>query len=146
MDEEEDDDYDLVWEGFMHGESTGYDPAWDGPCADDMLWVLDDRMRPRRPATLKEWALFMEGDRRQLRSEYHGDVHISTVFLGIDSGLGMGGPPLLYETMAFGGALDMIQRRYASETEAMIGHEQIKAEVLACLRRAKEINTTPHAN
>lgn len=116
-----------------------YDPIWEE--VSDHLWVLDDRLRPQL-ACLRDWAVFMETDRRLLRQEHVEDIYISTVFLGTCCS----GPPLLFETMAFGGALDQIQRRYTSAVEALIGHEQIKAEVVACLRRAKEINTTPHAN
>ena len=52
----------------------------------------------------------------------HGDVRVSTVFLGIDHSFGLG-PPLLWETMIFGGAHDDYCERYASYAEAVKGHE-----------------------
>lgn len=49
------------------------------------------------------------------------EIRISTVFLGIDHQFG-DGPPLLFETMVFGGELDEEQDRYATREEAVTGH------------------------
>lgn len=46
-----------------------------------------------------------------------GDVRISTVFLGIDHSHGMG-PPLLFETMIFGGKHDQYQGRCSTWEQA----------------------------
>lgn len=46
----------------------------------------------------------------------------STVFLGCDHQWATGGPPLLYETMVFGGPLDGETRRYPTRAEAAAGH------------------------
>lgn len=54
------------------------------------------------------------------------DVRISTVFLGLDQHLG-DGPPVLFETMIFGGDYDQYQWRYHTWDEAIAGH---KAAVL----------------
>lgn len=43
------------------------------------------------------------------------------MFLGIDHAF-MGGPPILWETMIFGGVFDGWQRRYASKLDALEGH------------------------
>ena len=48
-------------------------------------------------------------------------VRVSTVFLMIDHQFG-GGPPLLYETMIFGGAHDQEQWRYSTRDAALAGH------------------------
>jgi len=48
---------------------------------------------------------------------------ISTVFLGIDHGF-REGPPIVFETMVFGGPLDEWQRRYATWDQAVAGHEE----------------------
>jgi hypothetical protein len=49
-------------------------------------------------------------------------VRVSTVWLGLDQSLGLGGPPLIYETMVFGSALHEHGERYATEQEARAGH------------------------
>lgn len=53
-----------------------------------------------------------------------GMVRVSTVWFGIDMGYGFitGGPPLIFETMIFGGAHHESQWRYATHAEAVAGH------------------------
>ena len=55
-------------------------------------------------------------------------IEISTVFLGIDHQFG-DGPPLLFETMVFGGSLDQEQRYYTTWDEAVAGHAAMVARV-----------------
>lgn len=65
---------------------------------------------------------------RHVKNEEIGsDVRVSTVFLGIDHSFGHG-PPLLFETMVFGGPLDGEQRRYSTWGEAEAGHAAVMAE------------------
>lgn len=56
------------------------------------------------------------------------DIRISTVFLGMDHGWGTG-PPVLFETMIFGGEYDEYQRRYYNKIQAKAGHDQALAMV-----------------
>lgn len=49
-------------------------------------------------------------------------VRVSTVFLAIDHRHGNDGPPILFETMVFGGEHDEYQMRYSNMAEAKIGH------------------------
>lgn len=53
-----------------------------------------------------------------------GDAYVSTVHLGLDHSYGFGGPPLIFETMIFGGNLDGEQWRYSTKEEALEGHER----------------------
>lgn len=78
---------------------------------------------------LEEWALLhaMVTDdvvRWQVDFTEVGDVHISTVWIGIDYSFGRG-RPLIFETMVFGGPLDEEQRRYATAEEAQKGHDEM---------------------
>lgn len=50
-------------------------------------------------------------------------VTVSTVFLGLDRRFVGGGPPLLFETMVFGGERDGAQWRYSTWDEAVAGHD-----------------------
>ena len=78
---------------------------------------------------LIEWAKFFEGN-RHVASDMVGNVRISTVFLGLDHSYGSG-PPLLFESMIFGGSLDREQRRYSTWDQAERGH----AELLTLVRQ-----------
>jgi hypothetical protein len=95
---------------------------------------------------LMTWALWLErgGDRvvLQTRVDRRGRVYeqplrravgvnVSTVFLGLDHSFG-GGPPVLWETMIFGGPLDQRRQwRYRSKLEALRGHEAAVALAVA---------------
>ena len=76
------------------------------------------------------WARWFEtaGAERVLRQDDIGDVHVSTVFLGLDHAFG-GGLPVLWETMIFKGPHDGYQARYTSRADAIRGHEAALALV-----------------
>lgn len=56
-----------------------------------------------------------------------GDARVSTVWLGLDHGFLPGGPPLIFETMIFGGDYADYCQRYATEAEAAAGHAAVVA-------------------
>ena len=73
------------------------------------------------PCSMAEWASRFElvchvGDTTI------GGVRVSTVFLGIDHNWSVDGPPLIFETMVFGGDFDRDQDRYSTWEEAKQGH------------------------
>lgn len=49
-------------------------------------------------------------------------IKVSTIFLGSDHNYSGDGPPLVWETMIFGGERDEDMRRYATVEEAVEGH------------------------
>lgn len=52
-------------------------------------------------------------------------ILVSTVFLGFDHRfLDDDGPPILFETMIFGGKHDQYQERYTTWDDAVAGHER----------------------
>lgn len=105
--------------------------------------------RTGKPITMRQWSRVTEGmygsDPRRRRkilrrvkrvgSDYIGPYWLSTVWLGMDHGFGMG-PPLIFESMAFGkpepseffegkhrpGDQFNICERYATERAALRGH------------------------
>ncbi len=84
-------------------------------------YILDGR-KPV-PADLQTWSEWMcETERHVAQDEIEG-ARISTVFLGLDHNPYFSGPPLLYETMVFGGVCnDAIERCSTWEqAEAMHG-------------------------
>lgn len=49
---------------------------------------------------------------------------VSTIWLGLDMGVGLNwAPPLIFETMVFGGPLDGFVCRYYTEAQARRGHQ-----------------------
>ena len=65
---------------------------------------------------------------RRVAEDHLQDVHISTVFLEWDHSYD-GGPPLLFETMVFGGELEGHQERFHTWDEAVEGHKRIVEQV-----------------
>jgi len=68
-----------------------------------------------------EWARWFEKADRKVAHTKIGEATISTVFLGLDHSFGLG-PPLIYETMVFGGKLDEEMERYSTWEQAEAGH------------------------
>lgn len=74
------------------------------------------------PTDVEGWAMwFNRADRQIARAEIGNDVIVSTVFLGPDHQFG-DGPPLLFETLVIGGALNGEIKRYSTKHEALEGH------------------------
>jgi hypothetical protein len=86
---------------------------------------------------LLEWARWMEFEhaKRHVALDYvTPEIRVSTVFLGLDHDFSFAGPPILFETMVFGGGLDGQQEHYATWDEAEYGHGLMLAKVKADVR------------
>ena len=83
---------------------------------------------------MHEWGRFFQNAeaRRVAYDEVAPEITVSTVFLGLDHQYGQG-PPLLFETMVFGGPLDQEQDRYSTWDEAERGHKEMIERVQAAL-------------
>lgn len=103
------------------------------------LYYLDDDHRPvkfedadmeKNPlAFARAWGKISE-QRRVDHTQISDEVHVSTVFLGLDHSYGRG-PPVLFETMIFGGPLDHSQWRYATWDDALVGHDMAVKKAMA---------------
>ena len=79
-----------------------------------------------------EWgAKFEDKEYQHVARWEDGDLSVSTVWLGIDHGWRAGGPPIIFETMIFGGEHNQERTRYATEAEAIEGHNRTVADVQA---------------
>jgi hypothetical protein len=99
---------------------------------DDDIW--DDLTDPNigyydrqgRRISLRQWGQLRYGqsepDYARIGDTMVGRVRVSTVWLGLDHHFG-DGPPIIFETMVFGGVDDQAQERYCTEAEAIVGHE-----------------------
>lgn len=63
-----------------------------------------------------------------------GDIKVSTVWLGLDHNFMFEGPPLIFESVVFGGALDDEMRRYSTVEEAEKGHWDLVEKVKLALQ------------
>lgn len=95
---------------------------------------------------IETWGRWFETADRQVAKDMVGSLRVSTVFLGLDHNF-LGGRPLPFETMVFddkgerpfAGVLD-IQERYATWDEAVAGHAEVLARVIAA---SKNVATVP---
>ena len=84
-------------------------------------YILVDKVVAEESDLIK-WAKWMQTGNRTLSMLQKGDVRVSTVFLGLDYSFGEDGPPVLWETMIFGGPEDGYQERFTSPEAAILGH------------------------
>ena len=88
-------------------------------------YILDVHDQPVACEDVLRWGRWFEGadNQRIVAKTPFGDGEVSTVFLGLDHSF-TGGPPVLWETMIFGGPHDGWQDRYTSRANALAGHTQ----------------------
>jgi hypothetical protein len=87
-----------------------------------VYWFLKDK-KPVGTQDIKKWGECFHSEDRIVGKTEIGNVEVSTVFLGIDHNFLKVGPPLLFETMIFGGDLDGYQKRFSTWEEAEQGHK-----------------------
>lgn len=76
-------------------------------------------------SNLMKWAMWFESaDRAVKKTAINDSVQVSTVFLGLDHNYG-DGPPILFETMIFGGEHDEEMERCSTWSEAEQMHERM---------------------
>jgi hypothetical protein len=91
-----------------------------------LYWMLKDGI-PVPVEDVREWERWWEVSKADciVAKTTIGEVEVSTVFLGRDHSFMAGSPPILFETMVFGGERDQAVVRYSTLEEAMHGHERI---------------------
>lgn len=96
-------------------------------------YILDEQGEPVPCTDLKTLSAWWANnpDRHVARDELPGDVLVSTVFLALDHADWQVGPPVLWETMVFGGPLNGAQERYVSRADAAAGHARWLAKARA---------------
>lgn len=97
------------------------------------LYILDKDGNPIVERDVYLWADWFENQElRKVALEKIGDSDVSTVFLGLDHNYNGKGPPILWETMVFGGKLDQEQDRCSGSKE------QAEAMHARMVKRVKE--------
>lgn len=90
--------------------------------------------RPVAVDSVYEWVEEFEKNRTVSKTVIEGgekSVGVSTIFLGLDHNFSGKGPPILFETLVFGGKLDQTIERYTTWRKAEKGHKKMVEEVLA---------------
>lgn len=87
-----------------------------------MQYTLDGHL-PKPCNDVLEWANWYQSTDRHVAKDEQNGILVSTVFLGLDHSFG-GGPPILFETMIFGGKHDEDQWHYATWEDAEDGHKK----------------------
>lgn len=104
-------------------------------------YILKDKIPVE--ATLMQWAEWesIDESRKIVEKTNIGTIQVSTVFLGLDHSMSFQnpGPPVLFETMIFGGKEDSFQNKYCTWDEAVKGHKEACDIVLASLIEVDEL-------
>lgn len=85
--------------------------------------------RQGNPLTLNEWMGLWNEQNKRVAYDLIDGVVVSTVWLGTNHRFGGDGPPIIFETMVFGGELNEEQVRYSTEAEALAGHAEMVKRV-----------------
>jgi len=93
-------------------------------------YVLDGKKPVEQPDFLK-WGEWFEKADRTVAKTMVGNMEISTVFLSLNHNHTREGPPILFETLVFGGDLDGEMWRYETWEEAEEGHRAVVKLVMA---------------
>lgn len=92
------------------------------------------------PISRDRWVQLFDMENRRLGyTRIWGDlvIEVSTVWLGLDHRYSQNGPPLIFETMIFGGDQDGETARYSTQEDAIRGHNEIVSELLAKMPGAR---------
>lgn len=101
-------------------------------------YILNESGQPVLTGNLDKWAAwFQNTETRRIAFDEIEGVQVSTVFLGLDHSFSDEGPPVLWETMVFGGPMDEHQERCAGSREQA---EAMHADVV---QRVKVAAYTP---
>ena len=93
-------------------------------------YILDAGGNAVQEPDLLKWGRWFQTADRHVANDIIGGVRVSTVFIGLDH-IFDDGPPLIFETMVFGGPLDQEMERYSTREQAAAGHAVMIARVRA---------------
>jgi len=93
-------------------------------------YVLDEQHNIHAQPNIQKWGKWFEtNSNRIVNQQMVGGVRVSTVFLGLDHDFSGEGPPILFETMIFGGKHDQDQQRCCTWDQALAMHQRMLEKV-----------------
>lgn len=93
-------------------------------------YILNDSGKPE-PVDLWTLGRWFATHPRQVAHDIVDGSRVSTVFVGFNQQWIVGGPPLIFETLVFGGPLDGEVDRYSTRADALVGHAAMVKRVRA---------------
>ena len=93
-------------------------------------YILDEYHQVKPADDFLKWAEWFENrENRIVRQDEENGVRVSTVFLGIDHNWSGEGPPVLFETMVFGGPTNEDTYRCCTWDQAIEQHRKVALSV-----------------
>jgi hypothetical protein len=106
------------------------EPEW--PPGRPMFFLIDENHQVYEVDYREFNDNYMKNEYRHLEWTGNDDIYVSTIFTGVNNNfLGDGRPPILFETMVFGGEYDKAQWRWSTYEQAIIGHKAIAQAIFA---------------
>jgi hypothetical protein len=95
-------------------------------------YYILDKHKNAIECDLQTWAtMFKDIFQRIVQKTWINDVEVSTVFLGSNHRYDKLGPPLIFESMIFGGDHNDHQDRYSTYEESRLGHWSLVSNILS---------------
>lgn len=110
------------------------------------MYILDKNKEPIRCENIQQWGEWIsKKENKRVALTKKLGITISTVFLGVDHNF-VGGPPIIFETMIFGGDHDQEMMRYTSWEDAVSGHCQVceRLGISVCIDGSIETKLIEH--
>jgi hypothetical protein len=92
-------------------------------------YILNPQNEPLE-VDLRVWTQWFQTSNRQVDVTRIGEIKISTVFLGLDHNYTKSGPPLVFETLVFGGEHDGYCRRASTWKTAQFEHDFVCINIM----------------
>jgi hypothetical protein len=106
-----------------------------------LLYILNGQIpvpiNQEDPADYLKFSQLIGGNDKSVDQTVSDDICVSTVFLGLDHNFSGKGPPILFETVVFGGEFDQYTKRCATWSEAQYQHNRISNQVFGYLKLVK---------
>jgi hypothetical protein len=102
-----------------------------------LRYVLDENYHAVEEPSLVAWGQWLEHSANRVVgwTLINSEVEVKTSFLGLDhTPRGRRGPPILFETIIFGGPLDGRYWRYSSWDDAETGHKVAVSKICKTTR------------
>lgn len=118
-------------------------PLFERPVTVEDTWFYD---RQGKPLTIPEAdRLLGDWDYRCVAEDAIGPYAVVTLWLGVDYGWRETAAPVIFETGIYGPAdVDVDNRRYSTEAEALAGHEEVCTLVRAVYQPIDTREEDPH--
>ena len=87
-------------------------------------YILDQNDNPISEPDLFKWGTWLQKTDRHVGNDEIDGVRVSTIFVGLNLRYAAEGPPVLWETVIFGGKLNGYRVQYSSKEKALSGHNE----------------------